>query len=105
VLAVPRELLLLLKNGHRKSSDGKQQNISILALLLLRTSKLIRDVTPNSVVTKTNMVNIATCRQNARNAGIGTIAATVKIVMVIRDVIIIFVPVDFSTIPTCFLPT
>jgi len=104
VHAVPRELLLLLKHGHRKSSDGKQQNISILALLLLRTSKLIRDVTPKSVVIKTNIANIATCKQNARNAGIGTTAAVTKIAMVMKDVISIFVPVDFNTIPTCFLP-
>lgn len=103
VLAVLEELLLL-KNGHFESSDGKQQNISILALLLRRTSKLMRDVTPKSVVTKTNKTNMATCKQNPRNAGIGTKAAVRKIDIVMKDVISIFVPVFFNTKPTSFFP-
>lgn len=95
---------LYLKHGHRKSFNGKQQNMSILALLLRRTSRLIREVMPKSVVTKRNMINIATCKQNARNAGIGTTAAIMNVDMVINDIMSIFDPVAFSTKPNCFLP-
>jgi len=64
----------------------------------------MRDVIPKIDVINTNVTNIATCKQNARSAGIGTNEAVKKIDIAMKFSINIGVPADFNTIPTCFLP-